>query len=270
MKKNIYFIITIVGILLLILILFFIRRDNFNLSDVTYKDVLNVVEDDGFSIVYNSAPADEVKDILKLFNEEYLAECYYSSFTVDEINELVSEYDLSTETDDVILLFVEGEPVAVIPSSTTYERFVELIEKYLFNKIPESERYYQVLSTADEYIKKVNSKNYTVAVFGVSDCTYCDLYLPVINDIARDYNVNIYYFNRDTYDTDEYDKIMDLNFEIPAKCTTTGYPTTLGTSFPKPMTIITKSGKFVDCIRGYVTKETVLDMFKEYKIVKEK
>lgn len=62
---------------------------------------------------------------------------------------------------------------------------------------------------------------------------------------------------------------MNLDFEIPAKCTTTGYSTTMSKSFPKPMTIITKGGKFVDCIRGYVPEETVLETLKEYKIVKE-
>ncbi len=62
---------------------------------------------------------------------------------------------------------------------------------------------------------------------------------------------------------------MDLDYEIPAKCNTTGYSTSMKKSFPKPMTIITKNGEFVDCIKGYVTEENVLDMLKQYKIVKE-
>ena len=63
---------------------------------------------------------------------------------------------------------------------------------------------------------------------------------------------------------------MELNFDIPAKCTTTGYPTTMKAGFPKPMTIITKKGEFVDCIRGYVNKEEVLNKLAEYKIVEVK
>ena len=60
---------------------------------------------------------------------------------------------------------------------------------------------------------------------------------------------------------------MDLNFEIPAKCTTTGDSTTMKAAFPKPMTIITKKGEFVDCIKGYVNKEEVLTMLEQYGIV---
>jgi hypothetical protein len=37
--------------------------------------------------------------------------------------------------------------------------------------------------------------------------------------------------------------------------------------FPKPMTIITKKGKFVDCIRGYVNKEEVISVLEDYKII---
>ena len=63
-------------------------------------------------------------------------------------------------------------------------------------------------------------------------------------------------------------KIKELDFTIPAECTLTGKEAKFSGSFPKPMTIITKNGKLVDCIRGYVTEDTVVEKLKEYKIIK--
>lgn len=271
MKRYLYLIITLVLVVIFIIFFLLYRKNNYNVLYVSSSSVANTIEDDGFAIIFNGEISDDMKKILRNFNEEYLAECYYSDFTLEELETLATDNEVATEfeSEDVFLFYVEGKLVDIVTVDKEYEDIVELIEKYLFNKIPESERYYQVLSTAEEYIKKVNSKNYTVAVFGMNDCTYCDLYLPVINDIARDNSINIYYFNKDEYDEDEYEEIMELDFEIPAKCTTTGYSTTMSQNFPKPMTLITKSGKLVDCIRGYVTMDTVLEMLKEYKIIKE-
>lgn len=270
MRKNIYFISILIGIVALISLFAVFKSNDFTITYLAYENISRTIKDKGFVIIYNDDLTPEAKEVLKNFNDEYLATCYYSDLSLDEIKTMVGDKEIVVESEDVFILFVEGEILDVISFDTEYERFIELIEKYLFNKIPESERYYQVLSTADEYIKKVNSKNYTIAVFGKNDCTYCDLYLPVVNDIAKNYNLNIYYFDQDTYNEEEYEKIIELDFEIPSKCTTTGFPTSLSQSFPKPMTIITKSGKFVDCIRGYVPEQTVLDMLKEYKIIKEK
>lgn len=257
--------IIIVGLLVILIIA---KKNEFVIEEVDISNITNEITTDGGSILYTGELTKDVKSKLKDIYDTYKITCYYSNITLNEINDLIDDYELSTENENIYIIFMNGEIVDIvnIDDDTT---ITEKIEKYLYNKIPASEVYYKVLSTADEYIKKVNSKKYTIAVFGKSDCTYCDLYLPVINTIAKDYNLDIYYFDKDTYDEDEYEEIMELDFTIPAKCTTTGYSTTMSQSFPKPMTIITKGGEFVDCIRGYVTENDVLKVFKEYGIVKE-
>ena len=39
--------------------------------------------------------------------------------------------------------------------------------------------------------------------------------------------------------------------------------------FAKPMTLITKNGKLVDCIKGYVKEEKLMDTLSKYKLVKK-
>lgn len=268
MKKYLYLIITILLVLVLVLFLFFSRKGKFQIVELNYNNVFEKINNDGAAILYTKSLNSQVRSSFNKYYKDYKLLSYYAELNQEEINKLLAESDLKTDKEEIFIIFMNGKIVDFVEANND-KRTVELLEKYLYNIIPESERYYKVLSTANEYIKKVNSKNYTVAVFGIDDCTYCDLYLPVVNKIAKDYNLDIYYFNRDEYDEDEYEKIMNLDFEIPAKCTTTGYPTSMSKPFPKPMTIITKGGKFVDCIRGYVPEENVLTTLKEYKIIKE-
>ncbi len=267
MKKNVLLIVTFAIIVVLLLVLL-ISKKAFTIIEIENKNVLSEIDKSGASLLYTKKLTPSIRKKMKSYNKEYRIQGYVTEMTLSDINSLLDDYELSSSTDNVFILFMNGEPVEVVDASDD-NKIIELIEKHLYNIIPESERAYQTLSTADQYIKKVNSKDYTVAVFGKKDCTYCDLYLLIINKIAKEKNLNIYYFNRDEYDEDEYEKIMALDFEIPAKCNTTGYSTSMNKSFPKPMTIITKEGKFVDCIKGYVTEDNVLDMLKQYKIVKE-
>lgn len=268
MKKYLYLIITILLVLVLVLILFLTRKGKFEIVELDYSTILERITDDGAAILYPKSLNSKVTGLLKKYYKDYKILSYNADLKKEEIDALLANADLKTDSEEIFIIFMNGKIVDYVDVSNE-KRVLELLDKYLYNIIPESERYYRVLSTANEYIKKVNSKKYTVAVFGIDNCTYCDLYLPVVNNIAKNYNLDIYYFNRDEYDANEYDKIMDLDFEIPAKCTTTGYSTTMSKTFPKPMTIITKGGKFVDCIRGYVPEDEVLLKLKEYKIVKE-
>ena len=129
---------------------------------------------------------------------------------------------------------------------------------------------YKTLSTADEYIKKVNGKDLTVAVFGYDECSFCNLYKPVFNKVAKEQKLDIYYFDSRKYDQTEYNAIMKLDLTIPAECTMDGKETTMLEGFPKPMTLITQKGKLVGCIKGYVNESTLISKLKEYKVLKGK
>lgn len=267
MRKNVI-LGCVIGLVALLLIVLIASRSTFKVEEISYDHIIADINKSGASLLYTKDLNKDIKKRLKDYYKEYKIVSYYSNMDLDEINKLVNGFGLEAISDHSFILFMNGDPVEVIEEQDE-KHMIEMLDKHLYNVIPESEIKYQVLSTASEYIKKVNSNKYTVAVFGRNDCTYCDLYLMNINNVAGKYNTSIYYFNRDEYDEDEYDKIMDLDFEIPSKCTGTGYPTSMKKSFPKPMTIITKKGEFVDCIKGYVTEEKIVETLKEYKIVKE-
>ena len=69
---------------------------------------------------------------------------------------------------------------------------------------------------------------------------------------------NILELNSFAANGEEYDKIMDLGLKIPASCTGTDEDANLADGFDTPLTLFTKNGKVIDCISGYVNKDTLL------------
>lgn len=267
-KKNVF--IVCLTIIVLIIILLILRLNTIKIKTIEFVNLNTEISKVDSSILYIGNVTDNVKDLMKTFKKEYRLTLFSTKSTIDEINSYLSAYKLDIKKLPAFIIFNNEEPIGIMEDNLSTERYQELIEKYLYNKIPPSEIAYKVLPKASDYINMVNSKKYTISVFGYESCSYCNLYLPVINKIAQEKNIDIYYFDRENYDTEEWDNIMNLDLEIPGECTLDGKSTTFLKGFPKPMTVITKSGKIVGCIRGYVTEDVVINKLKEFKLIKEK
>lgn len=270
MKKNKNLMILFLLLILLVGGLFLIKKGHTKINELTLDRVINVVDKHDYSILYIGEPTEEVKETLKSIKKLGRIELFSINASIIEVNSIIKNEEVKVKNAGDYLLFVGNEPVAVMEKDLNLERYEELVNKHFYNKIPESERAYKVIPKAKDYIKKVNSKKYTIAVFGYEGCSYCNLYLPVINKIAAERELDIYYFDRDSYDEEEWLDIMELDLEIPGECTLNGESTTMVAGFPKPMTLITKSGKLAGCIRGYVTEDVVIDKLEELKILEDK
>lgn len=259
----------VVFIIVLLVILIVTRMNDVRINFITYDRILTALADNDYSIVYFGDLDDTSESRLKWAKSNYTLEVYYSDTTLDDLNTILESAEMSVTELPIYVLFVNDVPTSIIATDANDATFSEVIEKYLYNKIPESERAYKVIDDADEYIDMVKSDEYTVAVFGFEGCSYCNLYIPVFNEVASNYDLDIYYFDRDNYDADEYDKIMDLDLEIPGECMLDGNPSSMLRGFPKPMTFITRSGEIEGCIRGYVTEDVLLDKLKEFDLVED-
>ena len=266
-KKLIIGIISLIFVLLFGLILF--KSIYKEIKILKYNDIKEEINDDVYAIVYFGEYDDNISSLLKDFTKNNEFDIYYSSATLDELNELLKTNNLQTDQLEVFVLFMEGVPYKVLSNDLDYNEYTEQISKYFYGTIPDDEIVYKVPNNAEQLLKKINSKNYTVMIIGQETCHYCDLYKNVFNEVANSYNLDIYYIDVDNFAADEYKKIQDLNYKIPGRCTKTGEDTTLSGIIPKPITIITKKGKFVDCIKGYVGKDILVNKLEEYKIIKE-
>lgn len=253
-------------VILLFIILVVVKKNDVSIKELKVNELKSTLVSKSNTILYVGKQNEKIINVLKKFKDDYALNVFYTEISVEEFNEKYSDQNFEIEKDSYIL-FYKNEPVVVLTGDEVKDK--TLIYKYVYDVIPEEEREYKVLSTADEYLKKVNSKKYTVAVFGKESCTYCKLYLHTINDIAKEKNLNIYYFDADNYDINEYFKIIqELDYEIPEKCTANKTKTTMVKGFDKPLTIITKSGEMVDCLLGYVENETLENKLSEVGVIK--
>lgn len=260
-KRNLMIAVGIIAVFLIILLIVQISKGNVQkLTSRNYNNWLNKSE---YSVVYIGNINDEIKSRLKKIREDYALAVFYYPDSVSSI----PASDGILLNDNAYILYNAATPIAIL-NKADYAKQKEIIEKYVFNRIPTSEIAYKVPSNAEQFIKLVKSNKYTIAVIGKNNCSFCDLYVPVFNDLAREKNLDIYYINRNEYDQTEYDKIMALDLTIPGKCTLSGEDTSMSKSFEKPMTMIFRKGKLVDCILGYVTTDVLNDKLEEIGIIK--
>ena len=256
-KKLLLFIL----IIILVAVLIIIRINSNKIKEISINNISSYIDKKPYTLVYYGDISDELIATFKSFKEEYKMNIYKSNDSLDEIKTYINNKDKELDGETVYFIYDNSGLLGII-SGNELNYLTEYIDKYIRNSIPTPEREYNV-STASQYIQMFNSKKTTIAVFGTNSCSYCTMLEHVINDISKDNTYEIYYYNRDRMTTTDYEQIMDLDLAIPAKCTTNNQDTSFKNGFPKPMTVVTKSGKLVGCIKGYYDKDTYLSKLKE-------
>ena len=106
----------------------------------------------------------------------------------------------------------------------------------------------------DEYEALVDNGDAFIVVIERAGCGYCVQYMPIIEEVAKEKKIPIYYIDTDTLTNDEYNKLNSGNSYL--KKNQWGTPTTL----------FMLGDRVLDTIGGYVDKETVLS-FIDGKVV---
>lgn len=264
MRKNGFLIVFSVIVGILLLFLFIVKISKPQIEEIDFKNLKEIKT----GLVYIGSLNDEIKKELISLNNGYDINVYnVSSVEINKLNEYLNDIDLEIfDKPNVFIIYNESTPVWVGDSETAVEDLETNINKYINGKLSEDEIAYKIPENADEIINKINSKKYTILVIGQTDCNYCQLYIPVFNKVAKENNYDIYYVDSQDYNQSEYEKIINLDLDIPAKCTKTGVATKTTAGFPKPMTLLIKDGKTVDCLLGYKSESKLLDMLTSYNI----
>ncbi len=266
----------IVGVICLIVLLP-ILIDYFGkakIKQIDYDKYLEIIENGENALLYvgdtSSDSYDNVVDLLKDVESEGTVSDYATDYTIYSINgsELTNVEKEKLGTNNGYVFLVSGEQQKVMKNSATEEELVSMVDGYYNATFTDDNKFYKVAKNAKAYEKLVNSKDVTVAVFGRDTCYYCNIFKPVYNAVAEKYGIDIYFFDSESYDSKEYQKIMDLGLKIPASCNRSGVESNLSDGFGTPLTIFTKNGKTVDCISGYVDRATLLSKLKDNKVIK--
>lgn len=271
-SKTWIIVLVVVAVIMLPILIDFMG--NSKVKKIAYDKFLEIKENNENALIYvgdlsESSYGDTV-DTLKNVSKKGTKTDYatdYSIYSIDS-TELTEEEIASLGTSKGYVFIAEGENQKVVETATE-EYLVSKVDAYYNANFTSENASYKVAKNAAAYEKLVDSKDITVAVFGRDTCYYCNIYKPIYNAVAEKYGLDIYYFDSDNYDSKEYDKVLKLGLKIPAECNSTGKESLLSDGFGTPLTLITKKGKTIDCISGYVNRETLIAKLKVHKLIEE-
>ena len=190
-----------------------------------------------------------------------------SKLSTEEKQKLTSSNE-KFNSKSVFVITQDGNAVKVVDKETENVNLDAQLNKYINNVIPDDEVAYKTVSTYKEFMNIYKSKKVTMHVFGRNTCYYCNIFKPVYNEVAAENKLDIYYYDSDSFNSDEYSKILNSGINIPAECTSSKEEAPLSSGFGTPLTLYLKNGKVVGCISGYVNKEKLETKLKSVGMMK--
>lgn len=108
--------------------------------------------------------------------------------------------------------------------------------------------------TYDEYESFVDNGDAFIVIIERAGCSYCIQYMPIVEEVANEKKIPLYYIDTDTLTEEEFNLLGSTNSYL--KRNNWGTPTTL----------FMLGDRVLDTIPGYVDKDSVLS-FLDGKVV---
>ena len=145
----------------------------------------------------------------------------------------------------LVILFVYNKNVNIEENNTT------IIDDGNNTYVPPEPVHFDVEGWRDV----VNGSDKVVTIIGLTTCPHCQSYKPVVTKLSQEYGFKLYFFERDTMYTEEFNKVFeklkiegDFNF----------YPTTF----------ITESGNVIISQPGYPGELQIADFYRQMGLIK--
>lgn len=251
---------------------------------------------------FNTVNKSDAKKIMKKFDEYYNSSTekvvlYYDSKMENQIEndleimymkQLSSDYNIEYLKIDAALLSKKNRKeiedklginevfpsIAVLKNNKVVainEGFIEshkLTSLLIDTKVLPKDAKYKYISNLTfisykDYKKIIKEKDVNIIVIGQSGCQYCNSVKPILNNISRAYDKDIYYL-----DVDDISK-EDLK-ELFEKLPSYGYDDeslTKDNSFSMPTVLLFKKSKILKYIQGQKELEEYIKVFEDNKAI---
>ena len=143
----------------------------------------------------------------------------------------------------------------------TPEEASENVDKILSNaqqesqKVTDEEKKEFPQINMDTYLEYYSGEEMKIVLLARPTCTYCQIAEPIIQKIAKDYNLNIDYLNTDEFSEDDQQRLMNSDEFFKE-----GYGT--------PVLLIVGQNKIIDKVDGLTDTAHYIDFFKKYEFIK--
>lgn len=111
--------------------------------------------------------------------------------------------------------------------------------------------------TFDEYKTMVDEEEAFIVVIERAGCSFCVQYMPIVEEVAKEKNIPLYYIDTDTLSTEEMEKLSTTNSYLKRN------------SWGTPTTLFMLGDRVLDAIGGYVEKDSVLTFLKDRVVMGE-
>ena len=111
--------------------------------------------------------------------------------------------------------------------------------------------------TYSEYAEKLNVEEPFVVVIKRDGCGYCEMYDPIVTEVADEYGLPIRYINMSNLTEEEYNKLGKSNSYLRKE------------QWGTPTTLFMYGEHVVDPIGGYVEKDTLVEFVKDNFVIGE-
>lgn len=296
-KKSFIVIAVIGALLFLLIIIGVIQRENQEkASDNKDQNQTNITYEGKYSTSYNEAFSEEGKKLLyigssscsvctrfspyiKYLSEKYNFTYYYIDAAKIDTEELKSVLEkVGQDIDDFgtpYLAFLEnGEKYDEIPGYVTESALFSQLQK---NGIIDSDETYVASDSSSSGSSSSDDSSYTslsfigydkykelydrnekfVVVLGQTGCGACSSFKPIINEIAKEKELTIYYVDMLKLEDDGAYKLMDsLSYFKDLE------------SWGTPLTLVIENKEVIASLKGSNTKDTTIKFFEENNLIK--
>lgn len=111
--------------------------------------------------------------------------------------------------------------------------------------------------TYDDYKSMVENGDAFVVIIERTGCSYCQQYMPIMEEVANEKKIAVTYINTDNITQEEMEELSSTNKYL--KKNQWGTPTTL----------FMLGDRIVDSISGYVEKDSIEEFFKDRVVLGE-
>lgn len=105
-----------------------------------------------------------------------------------------------------------------------------------------------------DFYSAFNSNENKLVMIGRDNCSWCNLFKPVLDSMSENYGFDYLYVNTNELTANQFSKLLD----------------SVGVSkenFGTPLTVVVKNGSVVDSLSGYTDDQDLFEFLKKYEFV---
>ena len=189
----------------------------------------------------------EVKEIKKEVEVKEIKKEEKKVVTPTEKKEEKKSFKLTSKQKDIVLILLVVVLLIVAGIVTSVKKEKVDIE---LPAVVEGEAGTRTI-TYSEYEELMASNKPFLAVVINDGCHYCEMYEPIVEEVANEYGIPVNYINLAKLSSDEYNSLSNSNSYLRTK------------KWGTPTTLFMVGNKVIDSIGQYVDKDTFVSFIKE-------